>query len=154
MSTYTIPIDELEQSVHLACVETECVASRSTQQEAVNFDVVWQIIRKTVHLKFKFADLVRMEQRLINGLIERDFSEWSTNELTELATKIDAIVDGQREILRDVNRLGSITRFWWGKSVIKLADQAEHLESIAASLRMSADSDCEELLAFAVAEIA
>ena len=154
MSTLALPIRELEQHVQLAYIDTERVASRSRQQESVDFRLVGQIITKTFQLKFKFADLARREQRLINGLIDRDFSELSTNDLTDLAARLDGIVEGQREILEDISELGSITRFWWGKSVLKLAEQADHMESISASLRMSADSDCEALLALAVEQIA
>jgi hypothetical protein len=142
MATLALPIRELEQSVRIAHAETECVTYCS-KKETVDLRLVGQILNKTFHLRFKFADLSRREERLINGLIDRDFSQCSNADLNNLAMSLE-----------DVRELGSITRFWWGESLVKLADQADHLASIADSLRMSADPDCEALLALAVEQIA
>lgn len=153
MATLTLPICELEQSVRVAHAETECVTYCS-KKETVDLRLVGQIISKTFHLRFKFADLVKREERLINGLIERDFSQWSAADLNEVANRLVSIVDDQRDILKDVRELGSVSRFWWGQSLLKLADQADHMESIADSLRSSADPDCEALLSLAIEQIA
>jgi len=150
-----LPIRELEQSVRVgaekAQAETELVAtySAATRASMGNFA---RVVLRTVGLKVMLAGLVRHQEKLISSYQQLDFTKCCDEDLSELAVSLDGIVEKERAILAKANTLGSEIRVWWETSLLQLAKQAEHLDSIAESLHAECDDEAASLLVFAAEE--
>lgn len=153
MAALALPISELAPVVDEAKVETECVAVCSKAERA-DTTTMWHIVRKTYSLKRRFAQIVTRQGELIDKLVGRDFSTTPVAELSSLANSIDSLTTDERELLNLVNGLGAELRVWWATSLLRLADQVDHLESIAESLHVASDPESSLLLALAVEQMA
>lgn len=149
MATATFPICELEQSVRveaqLAHAATEVVA------QCANAVI---IVTKTAQLRGRYAHLVGKQAKLIKALTAQDFTVCSPQLMSELATSLDNLVRDERTLLDDATRLHPGIRRWWEASLRKLAEQVEHLDSIAESLHMESDPEAMALLSFAMEQVA
>jgi hypothetical protein len=67
---------------------------------------------------------------------------------------LDKIISKDHELLTKANALGAEIRVWWSASLARLAEQVEHLDSIAESLHLAVDSEASALLALAAGELA
>ncbi len=148
MATLVLPISELQPVVDQAKLKTECVVVRSRSERA-NVAGVSVIAVETLFLKFTFGSVVRLQKRAISGLVQRDFSAMSGQEIKSLADSIDRLVAEERELLRKAYGLGSEIRVWWNTSLVRLAAQVEHLDSIAESLHLECDDEASALLGLA-----
>jgi len=156
MAAIALPISALEPirlESREAQAETECVVVCSTKEDP-DTATVWHIARKTFALKWRFARLTARQDKLIAWLSTTDFSQAPASDLTELAGKLDELIETEHQILSLAHSLGSEIRAWWTKSLALLADQVEHLESIAESLHVAADAESTSLLAVALEQIA
>ncbi|PYP90115.1 MAG: hypothetical protein DMG65_12205 [Candidatus Angelobacter sp. Gp1-AA117] len=116
--------------------------------------MVLKVAGKTIWLKYRFSCLSKLEDKLIAHLTDHDFSELNAADLVETAVSIENLVAMQRDILNDVHELGTEIRVWWKRSIEKLTEQTEHLESIAESFRFAADPEATALLALAAEHLA
>jgi hypothetical protein len=148
-TTFPLPFSQLAPVVSRAKQETKRVVVCSQSQHAGK-RTVWNIMRKTISLRGRFAGLVGKQSGLIDDLVERDFSRCSLAEIASCATSIESLVADERELLCMANKLGAEIRVWWRESLAQLTNQVDHLESIAQSLRMECDTDTTMLLAAAV----
>src|SRR6266568_4274994 len=150
MATMTLPIRELERSVRAeadkAQAGTDCVVMHSRAPHA-DFGTVCKVARRTIALKFLLGSLVRTQDKFINVLVERDFTQCRPEDMRELASDLDKIVGQEKAILEKANTLGVEVRVWWNTSLVKLAEQAEYLDSIADSLHVACDDEASTLLA-------
>ena len=157
MATLTLPIRELEQSVRneaeKAQAETECVAMHSSAPRA-DFGTVCKVAARTLALKWLLSSLVRTQEKLISAYVKQDFTQCSDDTLRETAASLDRIVEKERAILNRANMLGAEIRVWWNASLVKLAEQVEHLDSIAESLHLECDDEASSLLAIAAEQFA
>jgi hypothetical protein len=153
MATMALPIRELEHSVRAAQAETERVSRQSGATNA-DFAAACKVASTTIALKWCFSGVVRMQTKFISSLVERDFTAVSREEMHALAVSLDGLVARERAILEKTNKLGAEIRVWWNTSLLKLAEQAEHLDSIAESLHVACDDEASALMAFAVEEFA
>jgi hypothetical protein len=153
MATMALPIRELEHSVIVEAEEarakTECVATYSKAKIA-NLGTACRVAAGTIGLKWLFGSLVRQQQRLIAGYQAFDFAHCSDEVLADLTNSLDGIVERDRALLEKANSLGTEIRVWWGASLRQLAEQAEHLDSIAQSLHLECEPEASLLLAMAV----
>jgi len=155
MATMALPFSELAPVIveaERAQADTRCVVSCSGSTVA-DFSTVWQVFQKTISLKFRFAHLVNRQARLIEKLLVREFSDISAGELRCLASKIDELLADERDLLKNAETLGVQIRVWWASSLLKLADQVEHLDSISESLHLAADPEGTALMAIAAEQL-
>ena len=149
MATATFPICELEQSVR---IEAQ-LAHAATEVVAQCANTV-MIVTKTAQLRGRYAHLVGKQEKLINALVDQDFTACNDQLTSQLASSLDDLVRNERDLLDDAQRLHPGIRRWWQSSLGKLAEQVEHLDSIAMSLHSSADPECESLFALALEQMA
>ena len=152
MATLALPIRELQSArdeAERVQSYTKC-AARYAKARTDDFHTVWKLAKVTFALKRRLASLATKQGMLIETLVQRDFTGWSSDELTDFANRIDELVTDERDALAvSYDQLGSDIRFWWGTSLRTLAEQVEHLDSIAESLHVAADPKCIALLALA-----
>ena len=153
MAAIALPINTLIPVVDEARVETSRVASCSNAKTAETA-VVLSIAKKTLKLRWKLAHITHVQEKSIEKLLAADFSTVPTADIKDLAEHIDKVVEGEREILRDAQNLGVPIRFWWRESLIKMAGQVEHLDSISESLHVAVDLQTSALLTIAVEHLA
>jgi hypothetical protein len=157
MATMTLPIRELERSVRVeaekAQAGADCVVKHSRAPRA-DIKAACRVAGATLALKFLLSGLVHTQNKFISVLLERDFTQCRREDLTELASSLDEIVERERAILTKANTVGTEIRVWWNASLCKLSDQAEHLDSIAESLHLAADPELTHLLAMATEQVA
>ena len=148
MAALALPIRELEQSVGIAQVATECVI-RYSRERSEEFQLICRIVGKTLSLKHQLRGLSIKQGNLLSSLIERDFTHCDPGDLTPLAASLDKLVRDDRTMLDSMYELGVEIRFCWSSSLRKLAQQVDHLDSIAESLHAAADPECSMLMAIA-----
>jgi hypothetical protein len=153
----TLPIRELERSVCVgaekARAETERVA---TYSGAIRADIgtACKVAFKTIGLKWLLAGLVRHQEQLISAYQQCDFTRCNDEDLADLATSLEKLVQKERAVLAKANTLGAEIRVWWGASLRQMTEQVEHLDSIAESLRLECDPGASALMGMAVKEFA
>jgi hypothetical protein len=153
MATMTLPIRELERSVRVeaerAQAGADCVVKHSRAPRA-DLKATCRVAGATLGLRFLLSGLVRTQDKFISVLVERDFTECRSEDLAELAVSLDGIVSKERAVLEKASTLGAEIRIWWNTSLAKLAQQVEHLDSIAESLHLESDPEASLLLAMSV----
>lgn len=153
----TLPIRELERSVQAeadrAQAGADCVVKHSRAPRA-DLKATCRVAGATLGLRFLLGGLVRTQDKFISVLVERDFNQWRSQDMAELASSIDGIVSRDRALLEKANTLGAEIRVWWNASLRKLSYQADHLDSIAESLHLAADPETTQLLAMATEQVA
>ena len=153
MSALAIPITELMPLVDQTKGQAETVGECSRAERADTV-TVWCIARETFGIKFKLARLARRQRRVIRKLVNCDFGTMPYDRVKGVAECIDDLVREERDLLEEINRLGSEIRFWWDSSLSIIADQVEHLDSIAESLHVETDEKASALLAMSVEQFA
>jgi hypothetical protein len=154
MATMALPICELGPVIveaEKAQADTKCVVSASGAQVA-SLTALCHVVTKTLRLRYRFARLVDRQSALLGDLTERDFSSCSIGYMTNLAAKIEDLVNHERDLLDNAYTLGVPIRVWWGSSLAKMTEQVEHFDSISESLRVATDPEGTALLAMAVEE--
>lgn len=149
MATLVLPIGELQPVADQAKQKTEYVVVRSRSERA-NVSTVCVIAGETLLLKFMFGSMVRLQARVIVKLVNCDYSLLSPEQIKSLANSIDELLAIERETLNKAYELGSEIRVWWRNSLVKLAAQIEHLDSISESLHLECDDQASALMGFAV----
>lgn len=157
MATMALPIRELERSVSInaekARAETERVATYSGSPRP-SMGTICKIAVTSVMLKWLFNTLVKTQDKLIKLYQETDVTHVSDESLTELARNLRRIVEEDREILAKANALGAEVRVMWDASLRRIADQVEHLDSIAEALEVECDPEASLLLAMVADQFA
>jgi hypothetical protein len=153
MATMTFPICELERSVSMgaekARAEAERVASYSgTVRPSLLITV--KLAATTFVLKRMLGSLAWQQSKLIKLYQRCDFTRYSDEEIANKAAALDKIITKERDVLSLANTLGAEIRIWWGASLRQLAEQIEHLDSIAESLHLESDREASLLLGMAV----
>jgi hypothetical protein len=153
MATMALPICELERSVSVeaekARTETERVLRYSTASRA-DILTACKVLVASLCLKWLFSALVRNQDRLIRVYQSGDFMNASDEQLLGLARSLRDIVRKERTMVTKAGSLGVETRVWWDASLRRIAEQAEHLDSIAESLEVECDPEASLLLAMAL----
>ena len=153
MSALALPIDQLLPLVNEAKQRTATVVV-SSRAERANITVALQIAFKTLGLRGRLATLADKQAKFISVMTEFDFSTMPAEKMKQTAALVDDLVRDEREVLRQASELGSEIRVWWNTSLLRIAQQAEHLDSIAESLHVASDDKASALLAFAVEQFA
>jgi hypothetical protein len=152
-----LPIRELERTVcyeaEKARAETDRVAMYSIESRPV-VRTALAVMFKTATLKWHLIGLVREQERLIHACVESDFTRVSDEDLADLASSLDKIIGKERAMLARASTLGTEIRAWWDTSLRRLADQVDHLESIAESLHAEGNPECMALFAIAAGQFA
>jgi hypothetical protein len=158
MATMTFPIQELELSVRVgtdrARTEAEVVKFYSDARE---LKPVWMTLKyglTALLLKFMLASLARHQRLLIRAYQGMNFSGFSSGELVKWSESLDKIVDRGRPTLDKLEKFGPKTQKLWGNVLSDLSEQLDHMESIAYSLRSSANTDVSLLMAAAIDHMA
>jgi len=158
MATMALPIRELELSV---CVGTEKARAKT---ECVVFYSKARADRPSVSLTLKLAFYVALLRWLLKSLVKSqramirlyqmtDFTCYRNEEIVRVAKSLDRVVERGRPILDKLQLLGPRAHALLGATVqAQLAEQLEHLDSIAESLHVAADEEATALLAMAVEE--
>ncbi len=149
MSALALPIDQLLPLVSEAKEQTAGVVV-SSRAERADISVALHIAFETFGLRRRLAKLADKQAKLISAMSEFDFSTMPAEKMKRTAALVDELVTDEREVLRQAFELGSEIRVWWNRSLSRLAQQAEHLDSIAESLHVASDDKTSALLAFAV----
>lgn len=152
MSTLAFPITELFRVVGKAKDETRSVRECSYSEDAGLKDV-FQIALGTIAVKRRLSQLTARQDSVLSYLTSCDFTGSTDGELQELAAAIQGIVSDEWAIVNDANALGSEVRVWWRDSLRRLAEQAEHLDSIAESLRLECSPEAPLLLSMAAEQV-
>lgn len=149
MTTLDCTIDQLQETRK----ETGRVIEHSRKQAPRGSDVLY-IVRGIFSIRRKWGRLVSDQSKSIQVLTAFDFTKKAINEIEELAESIESVVKCGRELLAETNGLGAEIRFWWRRPMQEFAEQIEHLDSIAESLRLECEPDVVMLLASAISNIA
>ena len=150
MSALAIPISLLEPIVVRATEETNSLV-RWSRSSVATFRATKHIYIEAFALRRRFANLVNRQDDLLKGLVEKDFSGVRSTDLRELTDKIDSLIRHERDLLDLARSVGSEVRFLWDLSLHRLAEQVEHLDSIAESLHYECDQpEGSALMALAV----
>lgn len=159
MATMALPIRELELSVCVgtekARAETECVVfySKARADRPSSIALTVKLGFYVSLLRFLLASLARSQRTLIRLYQKADFSRYSNEEIVRVAKSLDRIVERGRPILGKLHILGPRAHALLGAAVLaQLAEQLEHLDSIAESLHVAADEGATALMAIAVEE--
>ncbi len=154
MSALAIPINELIPFVDQAREATECVAERSRSGSADLATTLNIAYRVCFTVNYRLRKVARRQDKIITSLVHADFSAAPANKIRQLADSTAGLVQSNRDLLKDAYRLGAEIRVWWDSSLQKLADQTEHLDSIAESLYVASDVETSTLLGIAVGHFA
>jgi hypothetical protein len=114
---------------------------------------LFNIFRGVITISIKWQRLTDRQCEILQRLTAFDFVNSGQDELLGVVEAIDMAVTNGRDLLSDVNTLGSEIRIWWQRPMLKFAEQVEHLDSIAESLRIECDPEASLLLASAVSSI-
>ncbi len=105
-------------------------------------------------LTFLLRSLARHQRMLISAYQKTDFTGYNIEEISRVATSIDALVEKGRSVLDKLATFGPRAQALWGSTLSRLAEQLEHLDSIAQSLHVAADPEASLLLGLAVQQMA
>src|SRR6266851_8746043 len=146
MAALALPFDQVMPIVREAEAQTRRVVVCSKAKLAT-WNKVAASARNTIALKFQFANLVRTQEDLIAKLVDFDFPSEQAGRIKHIAECIDVLITNDKNLLRDANKLGTELRVWWNTSLVKLAQQVEHLDSISESLHLECDEEGSLLMA-------
>jgi hypothetical protein len=155
MAAIALPISQLEpirresEKVH---ADTECVVA-CAGKETADKATFWTIVYKTAKIAVRLSRLTAKQGRFIKDLVDRDLSRVTPAELDRMAAGLDAIMDGERQILDLSKNLGAEIRAFWSASLNLLAEQVDYLESISTSLHSAADRETSLLMGIAVQQL-
>jgi hypothetical protein len=152
MATMTFPICELERSVSVGAEKARAEAERvATYSGAVRPSVgtTVKLAGMTFVVKWMLGSLAWQQSKLIKLYQSCDFTRYSDEEIASKAASLDRILGKERDVLNLANTLGAEIRIWWGASLRQLAEQIEHLDSIAESLHLECDREASLLLGLA-----
>jgi hypothetical protein len=149
MAALALPFDQVMPIVREAEAQTRRVVVCSKARLAT-WNRVAVSASKTIALKFKFANLVHTQEDLIAKLVDFDFSAVPEDRIKHVAGCIDELIANEKDLLRDANKLGIELRVWWNTSLVRLAQQVEHLDSISESLHLEFDEQAPILMAAAI----
>lgn len=158
MATMALPIRELELSVCVgtekARAETDCVVFYSqARADRPSISLTVKLAFYVALLKWLLNSLARSQRMLIRLYQAADFSRYSNEEIMRVAKHLDGIVERGRPILGKLRTLGPRASALLGTAVlVQLAEQLEHLDSIAESLHVAVDEETTALMAMAVEE--
>ena len=82
-----------------------------------------------------------------------DFITAGLGQVKVVAEVIEETVANGRELLAETNKLGSEIRLWWRSPLQEFAQQIEHFDSIAESLRLECEPEVTMLLASAASRM-
>jgi hypothetical protein len=153
MATMTLPICELERSVYVGAEKAQAETERVVRYSgATRADVLTacKVLAATVCLKWLFSGLVRSQDKLIHMYQTGDLTQLSDEQVLGLTRSLRVIANRDREVLAKASTLGVGTRVWWDASLRRIAQQSEHLDSIAESLEVDCDPEASLLLAMAL----
>ena len=153
MATMALPISELEQSVYVGAEKARAETERVVRYSGASHADVWtacKVLAATVCLKWLFSGLVRSQDKLIRLYQTGNLAQLSDEQVLSLSRSLREIAGRDREILAKANTLGAETRVWWDASLRRIAQQSEHLDSIAESLEVDCDPEASLLLAMAL----
>ena len=157
MAAIALPIRELERSVadgaERARAETERVVRYSYANRA-DFSTACKVVGVSVLLKWLFAGLARSQGKLISMYQSCDFTQVSDDQMRQLVRRLREIVDKDRDLSVKAGSLGAEVRVLWDASLRIIAEQADHLESIADSLEIECNPEASLLLAMVADQFA
>ncbi|HXB72541.1 MAG TPA: hypothetical protein VNY05_30165 [Candidatus Acidoferrales bacterium] len=151
MITSDLTID-LIPSISLIREETRGVIGYSRVQVPSVSDVL-NIAYRTLKMRKKWQRLVTRQSATLQMLMTMDFTKGGSSRLKEIAESIEGAVTSGRELLAEANQLGAEIRFWWRSPLRQFAQQIEHFDSIAESLRLECEPEVTMLLARAASHI-
>ncbi len=159
MSTLALPIRELELSVRVgtdkARAETECVVFYSrARANCPTLGMTFKLACAATLMKFMLSSIARNQKMLISAYQKIDFTCYNNEELGKSAASLERISECGRPVLEKLEEFGPRAQRLWGSSLSQLAEQLDHLESIAASLRVAADPEASLLMGLAVQQMA
>ena len=126
---------------------------RYSKARSPSLSDLFNIFRGVITISIKWQRLTDRQCEILQRLTAFDFVNSGQDELLGVVEAIDMAVTNGRDLLSDVNTLGSEIRIWWQRPMLKFAEQVEHLDSIAESLRIECDPEASLLLASAVSSI-
>jgi|ERR1017187_9179747 hypothetical protein len=126
---------------------------RYSKARSPSLSDLFNIFRGVITISIKWQRLTDRQCEILQRLTAFDFINSGQDELLGVVEAIDMAVTNGRDLLSDVNTLGSEIRIWWQRPMLKFAEQVEHLDSIAESLRIECDPEASLLLASAVSSI-
>lgn len=153
-----LPVRELELAVCVgtekARAETECVVFYAhARADRPSIGLTIKLSFYLALLKWLLARLAGSQRTMIRLYQSTDFTCYSNEEIVRVAKSLDRIVERGREILSKLETLGPRAHTCLGAAVLaQLAEQLEHLDSIAESLHIAADEETTALMAIAVEE--
>jgi hypothetical protein len=158
MATMALPIRELELSVRVgtekARAETECVvfyANARAVRPGLGITIKFGFY--TTMLKWLLASLVKRQSSIIRFYQNTDFTHCTNEEILRVAKSLDSVVETGRSILCKLQALGPRAHAWVGPAVLShLAEQFDHMDSMAESLHFALDVEGTALMAMAVEE--
>lgn len=155
--TMARPIFEFERSVRnetkKAQAETEFAMVYSRERETRPLQMTVRLAVAALVIKCALYSLVRNQRLLISAYQEADLTKCSRKQLVSKANVLDWIVNHGRSTLAMLEKFGRIKKLWEHELPI-LEEQLDHFESIALSLRLSADPEVNFLMSQAVEEMA
>lgn len=154
MAAMALPIRELELSTDKTLAEAEYAVFYLEQRKAEPVRMTVKLGMAAFCLRFMLTGLAKNQKMLIHLLQERDFSRCKASEMSKLAESLDNIIERGWPVLERLGCFGPRAHMLFGDSLGQLGEQLNHLESIAMSLRSSADPETSLLMGLAVAEVA
>jgi hypothetical protein len=155
--TMAYPICEFEKSVRTetkkAQAETEFAMLYSRERETRPVQMTLRLAFTALLIKSALHSLARNQRLLIAAYQGADFTNCSAKKLLSKANSLDWIVSRGRRTLAMLEKFGRIKKLW-EHDVPILEEQLDHFESIAMSLRMSADPEVNFLMSLAVEQMA
>ena len=125
----------------------------SREREVRPVRMTFKLTLRALVLKFALASLARNQQLLIRAYQVADFTRCSSEEILKKAESLQKISQRGRPVVEMLRSFG-LTKKIWESSLSQLEQQLDHFDSIATSLRMSADSETSLLMGLAVEQMA
>ena len=107
-----------------------------------------------IALKFMLGSLSRHQRLLIRAYQDTNFNRFSGDEIVKWAERLEKIVCRGRPTIEKLEKFGPKTKKLWGNVLSDLAEQLDHMESIANSLRCAINPEVVLLMAAAVDHMA
>ena len=155
MSAFDLTVDQLIPNVS-RIQETREEAKRvvgysCTQTPSVS-DVL-NIVPMVYKIRRRLGQLVKGQSILLQQFMAADFTGCSQRDFSDLAELIERGVANGNDLLAETSKLGSEIRIWWRKPMREFAQQIEHLDSIAESLRLECEPAVTMLLVSAASRV-
>ena len=107
-----------------------------------------------IALKFMLGSLSRHQRLLIRAYQDTNFNRFSGDEIVKWAERLEKIVCRGRPTIEKLEKFGPKTKKLWGNVLSDLAEQLDHMESIANSLRCAINPEVALSMAAAVDHMA